>query len=150
MLLLIGQAGTAASVAAAPSVKTISPPTQAALVVRSGLSQTRSAAAPGASLPRSGLPIRSAGILVAAATASPRLMPSATMLATARSIRSAEPASVPSARTGGAPSAGGSVTASPPSRYSPGGMPAGAAASVTSAIRPGAARNASAQTGPAT
>ena len=64
------------------------------------------------------------------------------MFATARSIRNAEPASPPSARRGGTPSPGGSSIGSPPSRYWPGGMPAHAAASVTSTIRPGAAAKA--------
>ena len=56
----------------------------------------------------------------------------------------------PSARRGGTPAPGGSVIGSPPSRYSPGGMPAHAAASVTRQIRPGAAANASVQLAVAT
>jgi hypothetical protein len=72
------------------------------------------------------------------------------MFATARSIRNADPARPPSARRGGTPSPGGSVIGSPPSWYSPGGMPAHAAASVTRQIRPGAAANASEQLAGAT
>ncbi len=72
------------------------------------------------------------------------------MFATAASSRSAEPASVPSARTGGSPPPAGSSISSPPSRYRPGGMPAHAVASVTRQIRPGAAANAITQAGPAT
>ena len=56
------------------------------------------------------------GSRVAAATASARPIPAATMFATAASMRSADPASVPSARTGGPPSPGGSSIGSPPSR----------------------------------
>ena len=76
---------------------------QVAAARRSSSSQTRSAAAPGAIRPRSGRPIRSAGSRVAASTAERRSTPAATTLATAASIRSAEPAIVPSARRGGTP-----------------------------------------------
>ena len=75
-------------------------------------------------------------------------MPAATTLAMAASSRRPEPAIVPSARRG-SPS-GSTETCWPPRSYVPGGMPAAATASVTSMIRPGAAANASRQTGTAT
>ena len=53
---------------------------------------------------------------VAAATAAASPAPAVTMFATAASIRSADPASVPSSRTGGTPSPGGRMIGWPPSR----------------------------------
>ena len=59
-------------------------------------------AARGRSAPRSSRPRRAAGVVLAAATASARAIPaSSTVLATARSMRSTEPTSVPSAIRGG-------------------------------------------------
>jgi len=72
------------------------------------------------------------------------------MFATAWSIRSTDPASVPSASRGAGSLPGRTSTGSPPIRYRPGGMPAAAHASVTRKIRPGAAANAIAQTAAAT
>ncbi len=84
---------------------------------------------------------RRRGRAVAAASAVARSIPSATLLRTASSRWSAEPASVPSASVGG-PS-GWANASTLPILNGPLVMPAAATASETSAIRPGAAAKAS-------
>ncbi len=128
--------------------KTCRPPIQVALARRSGPSQTRSAgrtrgnpAQVGTSDQVGGDP-GGGGHGVGQADARRD-----TMLATAVSIRSADPARVPSARTGGGPAPGGSSIGSPPSRYRPGGMPGAGGRVGDQQIRPGAAANAIRQAG---
>ena len=88
-----------------------------------GPSQTRSAAAPGASRPRSGRPMRSAGIRVAAATAAGQRQPAPHDVRHGLVQPQRRPGQRAVSRTGGALSPGGSMIRSPPSRYAPAACP---------------------------
>ena len=90
--------------------------------------------------PRSDRPRASAGTRLAASTAWTRSIPMLTRLRIAASRVREDPASRPSPRRGGSPSAW-TCTGTSASRYLPGGIPAAAVASVTSATRPDAARS---------
>ncbi|CAM4182750.1 hypothetical protein KIPE111705_43975 [Kibdelosporangium persicum] len=128
--------------------KTSFPSTQTLLGFNSSSHSTRSASAPGSIRPSVGSPMASAGMTVAARNAVTGSTPIDTMLRIARSSVNALPAMVPSAERG-TPSSDSSTSA-PPRRYTPGGIPAAATASVTNATRSPAAlktrRHASAPT----
>src|SRR6266446_336247 len=117
-----------------PATTAASPRETTATISTRSSSTTPSAGAPGSSTPRSERPSRRAGTDEAAPTACSSWTPSRCRLRTASIIVSTVPASVPSSRTGGAPST--TDTCVSPSLNSPSPAPAAAIASVINATRP--------------